>query len=197
MEQFEEMFLANWTMKAEAIQSLLKELEGIRQAESEIVKVFGFKFEQLLCQIPQSHRPEERYLVYIYTNGLQGHLSFLLSKKNPKTLSKAHNMAIQIEKNLSLTRANAMDILSLIKLVSHEDFEDTQGEQVVDQQNENVIEEQELEQELEQDDEVSTIAPPTEEVMQETVSPVQQIKMRLVLFLFKILMMLCCLMKRK
>jgi hypothetical protein len=176
MEQFEEIFLANSTMKIEVIQSLLKELEGIRQAESEIVKVFGFKFEKLLCQIPQSHRPEERYLVYIYTNGLQGHLSFLLSKKNPKTLSEAHNMAIQIEKNLSLTRANAMDILSLIKLVSHEDFEDTQGEQVVDQQNENVIEEQELEQELEQDDEVSTIAPPTEEVMQETVSPMQQNK---------------------
>jgi hypothetical protein len=135
-------------MKIEAIQSLLKELEGIRQAESEIVKVFGFKFERLLCQIPQSHRPEERYLVYIYTNGLQGHLSFLLSKKNPKTLSEAHNMAIQIEKNLSLTRANAMDILSLTKLVSHANFvEDTQekGEQIVGQQNENVIEEQEPE----------------------------------------------------
>jgi hypothetical protein len=164
-------------MKAEAIQTLLKELEGIRQAESEIVKVFGFKFERLLCQIPQSHRPEERYLVYIYTNGLQGHLSFLLSKKNPKTLSEAHNMAIQIEKNLSLTRANAMDILSLTKLVSHANFvEDTQekGEQIVGQQNENVIEEQEPEQELEQDGEVSTIAPPTEEVMQEPVSPVQQ-----------------------
>jgi hypothetical protein len=87
MEQFEEIFLANWTMKIEVIQSLLKEIEGIRQAESEIVKVFGFKFERLLCQIPQSHRPEERYLVYLYANGLQGHLSFLLSKKNPKTLS--------------------------------------------------------------------------------------------------------------
>jgi hypothetical protein len=172
MEQFEEIFLANWTMKIEVIQSLLKELEGIRQAESEIAKVFGFKFERLLCQIPQSHRPEERYLVYLYANGLQGHLSFLLSKKNPKTLSEAHNMAIQIEKNLSLTRANAMDILSLIKLVSHENFEDTQekGEQIVDQQNENIDEEQEPEK----DDEVSTCAPPADEVMQEPVSPVQQ-----------------------
>jgi hypothetical protein len=102
-------------------------------------------------------------------------LSFLLSKKNPKTLAEAHNMAIQIEKNLSLTKANAMDILSLIKLVSHENFEDAQErrEQVFSQQNENVIEEQEPEQELEQDDEVSTIAPPSDEVMQE---PVQQSK---------------------
>jgi hypothetical protein len=172
MEQFEEIFLAKWTMKIEAIQSLLKELEGIRQAESEIVKVFGFRFERLLCQIPQSHRPEEKYLVYLYANGLQGHLSFLLSKKNPKTLAEAHNMAIQIEKNLSLTRANAMDILSLIKLVSHGNFEDTQekGEQVFDQPNEDVDEEQELEQ----NDEVSTCAPPSDEVMQEPVSPVQQ-----------------------
>jgi hypothetical protein len=172
MEQFEEIFLAKWTMKIEAIQSLLKELEGIRQAESEIVKVFGFRFERLLCQIPQSHRPEDKYLVYLYANGLQGHLSFLLSKKNPKTLAEAHNMAIQIEKNLSLTRANAMDILSLIKLVSHGNFEDTQekGEQVFNQPNEDIDEEQELEQ----DDEVSTCAPPADEVIQEPVSPVQQ-----------------------
>jgi hypothetical protein len=171
MEQFEGIFLANWTMKAEVIQSLLKELEGIRQKESEIVKAFGFRFEKLLCQIPQSHRPEEKYLVYIYTNGLQGHLSFLLSKKNPKTLAEAHNMAIQIEKNLSLTRANAMDILGLIKLVSHENFEDTQEEreQIVDQQNEDIDEEQESEK----DDEVSTCAPPADEALQDPVTPAQ------------------------
>jgi hypothetical protein len=82
-------------------------------------------------------------------------------------------MAIQIEKSLSLTRTNAMDILILIKLVSHGNFiEDTQerGEQVFNQQNKDMDEEQEPEQ----DDEVSTRAPPTEEVMQGPVSPVQQ-----------------------
>jgi hypothetical protein len=168
MEQFEGIFLANWTMKIEVIQSLLKELEGIRQADSEIVKAFGFKFEKLLCQIPQSHRPEERYLVYIYTNGLQGHLGFLLSKKNPKTLSEAHNMAIQIEKNLYLTRANAMDILSLIELVSHEDAQE-RGEQIIEHQNEDVDEEQELEQ----DDEVSAYAPPADEALQDPVTPAE------------------------
>jgi hypothetical protein len=172
MDRFEEVFLAKWTMKIEDIQSLLKELEGIRQTESEIVKAFGSRFERLLYQIPQSHRPEEKYLAYLYTNGLQGHLSFLLSKKNPKTLAEAHRMAIRIEKNLSLTRPNAIDILSLIKLVSHENFEDTQekGEQIVDQQNEDIDEEREPEK----DDEVSTCAPPADEVMQEPVSPVQQ-----------------------
>jgi hypothetical protein len=70
-------------------------------------------------------------------------------------------------------------------------------EQVVDQQNENVIEEQEPEQELEQDDEVSTIAPPTDEVCKKLFLLCSKIKMRLVLFLFKILMMLCSEMKRK
>jgi hypothetical protein len=173
MELFEEIFLANWTMKIEAIQSLLKELEGIRQIESEIVRDFGFRFERLLYQIPQSHRPEEKYLVYLYTNGLQGHLRFLLNKKNPKTLAEAHNMAIQIEKSLSSTKTYAMDTLSLIKLVSHGYFvEDMQerGEQVFNQQNEDIDEEQEPEL----DDEVSTCAPPTEEVKQEPVSLVQQ-----------------------
>jgi hypothetical protein len=172
MDHFEEVFLAKWSMKIEDIQSLMKELEGIRQKEYEIVKVFGSRFERLLYKIPQSHRPEEKYLAYLYTNGLQGHLSFLLSKKNPKTLAEAHRMAIRIEKNISLTRPNAIDILSLIKLVSHENLEDTQekGEQIVDQQNEDIDEEREYEK----NDEVSTCAPPTDEVMQEPISPVQQ-----------------------
>jgi hypothetical protein len=172
MDRFEEVFIEKWTMKIEDIQPLLKELEGIRQTESEIVKAFGSRFERLLYQIPQSHRPEEKYLAYLYTNGLQGHLSFLLSKKNPKTLAEAHRMAIRIEKNLSLTRPNAIDILSLIKLVSHENLEDTQekGEQIVDQQNEDIDEEREPEK----NDEVSTCAPPADEVILKPVSPVQQ-----------------------
>jgi hypothetical protein len=133
----------------------------------------------LFHQIPKSHRPRGKYLVYLFTNGLQGHLSFLLNKKNLKTLAEAHNMAIQIEMNLLSSRINAftMDALSLMKLVSHETFvEDTQErrDQVFSQHNENVIEEQEPEQELEQNDEVSTCAPPADEVIQEPVSPVQQ-----------------------
>jgi hypothetical protein len=173
MELFEEVFLAKWTMEMENVQSLWKELEGIKQTESEVVRAFGVRFQRLLYQIPQSHRPEGNYLVYLYTNGLQGHLSFLLNKKNPKTLAEAHNMAVQIEKSLFMTKTDAMDTLSLIKLVSHGNFvEDTQerGEQVLDQQNEDVDEEQEPEQ----DDEVSTCAPPIDEVMQEPISPVQQ-----------------------
>jgi hypothetical protein len=40
MDHFEEIFLARWAMRLEDVQSLLKELEGIRQAEYEVVRVF-------------------------------------------------------------------------------------------------------------------------------------------------------------
>jgi hypothetical protein len=138
----------------------------------------------LLYQIPQSHRPEGNYLVYLYTNGLQGHLSFLLNKKSPKTLAEAHNMAVQIEKSLSLTNTNAMDTLGLIKLVSQGHFvEDTQeiGEQAFNQQKEDI----DQEQEPEQDDEVSTCAPPTDEFMREPISPVQKSEEEVSHFLFQ------------
>jgi hypothetical protein len=84
-------------------------------------------------------------------------------------------MAMQIERSLFMTKTDAVDTLSMMKLVSHETFvEDAQErrKQVFSQQNENVIEEQELEQ----NDEVSTCAPPADEIMQEPVSPVQQSK---------------------
>jgi hypothetical protein len=173
MEHFERVFLARWTMEMEDIQSLLKELEDVKQAESETVRDYCARFRKSLYQIPHDCRPEDKYLIYLYTNGLQVHLSFLLNKRKPKTLPEAHKMAMQIERSLFMTKTDAVDTLSTMKLVSHETFvEDAQErrKQVFSQQNENVIEEQELEQ----NDEVSTCAPPTDEVMREPVSPVQQ-----------------------
>jgi hypothetical protein len=82
-------------------------------------------------------------------------------------------MAIQIEKSLFMTKTVAMDTLSLIKLVSSGTFVENpqkRRERVFNQQSEDVIKEQEPEQ----DDEVSTCAPPADEVIQEPVSPVQQ-----------------------
>jgi hypothetical protein len=175
MEHFEKVFLARWTMEMEDIQSLLKELEDVKQAESEIVRDYCARFWKSLYQIPHGCRPEDKYLVYLYTNGLQVHLSFLLNKKKPKTLPEAHKMAMQIERSLFMTKTDAMDTLSTMKLVSHETFvEDAQErrKQVFSQQNENVIKEQELEQ----NDEVSTCAPPADEIIQEPVSPVQRSK---------------------
>jgi hypothetical protein len=173
MEHFERVFLARWTLGMDDIQSLLEELEGIKQAESEIVRAYSNRFRDALCQFPPSRHPEDKYLVYLYTKGLQAHLSFLVNKRKPKTVPEAHKMAMEIERSLFMTKTDAMDTLSMMKLVSQKDFvEDTQekGEQIVDQQNENVIKEQELEK----DDEVSTCAPPTDEVMREPVSPIQQ-----------------------
>jgi hypothetical protein len=173
MEHFERVFLARWTLGMEDVQPLLEELEGVKQAESEVVRSYSTRFRETLHQVPPSRHPEDKYLVYLYTKGLQPHLSFLLDKRKPKTLPEAHKMAMEIEKSLLVTKTDAMDTLSMMKLVSHEDFvEDTQkkGEQIVDQQNEEVDEEQKPEQ----DDEVSTCAPPIDEAMQEPVSPVQQ-----------------------
>jgi hypothetical protein len=115
-----------WGLKLEDIQSLLKGLECIKKIEDETVRFFGVRFQRLLYQIPESHCPKGKYLLYLYTNGILGHLSFLLNKKGPKTLTKAHNMAIRIEVNLSLSKINdrTVDTLSLIKLVYLETFTD-------------------------------------------------------------------------
>jgi hypothetical protein len=88
-------------MEMEDIQSLLKELEDVKQAESETVRDYCARFRKSLYQIPHGCRPEDKYLVYLYTNGLQVHLSFLLDKKKPKTLPEAHKMAMQIERIFS------------------------------------------------------------------------------------------------
>jgi hypothetical protein len=176
MDHFEETFLERWALKLEEVQSLLRELEGIKQEIGEIAKNFGARFQRLLHHIPESHRPGGKYLVYLFTNGLQTHLSFLLNKRNPETLEEARNMAAQIERNLSSRGINpfTMDALTLMQIVSHEGFDTQEVKKRVFKQNEDVIEEQEPEQELEQDDEVSTIAPPADEIVQEPVSPVQQ-----------------------
>jgi hypothetical protein len=123
--------------------------------------------------------------VYLYTNALLGHLSFLLNKKGPKTLAEAHNMAMRIEVNLSLSKGkhfsslwtkineDTSDTLSLKKLVSLEAFTaDSQErrEQVFNQQNEDMVEELEPEQ----IDEVSTCAPPSDKAIHEPFLPAQQ-----------------------
>jgi len=91
-------------MKLKDIQMLLKTLEYIRQTKNQTVRDFEGRFERLLYQIPASYYPEDKYLVYLYTNALLVHLGFLLNKKGPKTLHKAYNMVMQIEANISLSK---------------------------------------------------------------------------------------------
>jgi len=79
----------------------------------------------LLYQIPRSHYPGDKYLVYLYTNALLVHLGFLLNQKGPKPIHEAYNMAIEIEVNISLSKKGhpfTPDTLSLKRLVSLETF---------------------------------------------------------------------------
>jgi hypothetical protein len=104
-------------------------------------------------------------------------------------------MAMEIEKSLFMTKTDAMDALSMMKLVSHKDFvEDTQekGKQIVDQQNENLI----RSRNLNKNDEVSTCAPPTRKSCKNLFLLYSKVKKRLVTFLFKMLMTPCYLFKR-
>jgi hypothetical protein len=110
MDQLEETFLKRWGMKLEDIQTLLKRLEYVKQTENETVRDFQDRFEDLLYQIPRNHHPEDKYLVYLYTNALLVHLGFLLSKKRPKTLYEAYNMAVQIEENIFCPRENTSSL---------------------------------------------------------------------------------------
>ena len=106
MNQLEEVFLKQWGIKLEEIQTLLKRLQYAKQAKNEIVWNFRNRFEGLLYQLPRDHYPEDKDFVYLFTNALLVHLGFLLSKKNPKTLHEAGNMALQIKENILLSRIN-------------------------------------------------------------------------------------------
>jgi hypothetical protein len=94
MDQLEETFLEKWGIKLEYIHMLIKILEYMKQNKNETVKEFHTRFVNLLQQVPRSHRPEDKYLVYLYTNALLVKLGFLLSKKSPRKIQEAYKMAI-------------------------------------------------------------------------------------------------------
>ena len=115
---------------------LIKRLEYMKQNKNKTVKEFHTRFENLLLQIPRSHRPEDRYLIYLYTNALLVQLGFLLSENRPRTIQEAYHMAIQIEANISLFKGehlftprikfddlkDTLDTLSLKRLFSLQTF---------------------------------------------------------------------------
>ena len=120
---------------------MLKRLQYARQAKNDTVWNFRNRFEGLLYQLPRGHYPEDKDLAYLFTNALLVHLGFLLSKKNPKTLHEAGNMALQIKENIFFFQIknifeDTLDVLSLEKLVSLENFTvdfQEEGKQVTDQ----------------------------------------------------------------
>jgi hypothetical protein len=125
----------------EDISVLLKILKHIKKTEDETVRHFQDRFEDILYQTPESHCPEDKYIIHLYTNVLLVHLGFLLSKKGPRTLDEAHSMAKRIKKNISLSEIRhffTSSTLSVESLVSLEtftfDFQE-EGEKNFDQQN--------------------------------------------------------------
>jgi hypothetical protein len=178
MDQFEEVFLEKWGIKSEDIPVLLKNFEDIKQRENETLFDFQSRFEDTLYRIPKSHYPEREYVVRHYTHAILPHLGVPLRKRAPKTLDEAYGMAKEIKDNIFSLGMNDLftsGTLTMESLYSHEDLVDDfqeEGKQTVIQHemNEDIDEEQEPEK----DDEVSTCAPPADEVMQEPVSPVQQ-----------------------
>jgi hypothetical protein len=121
MNKLEEVFLEEWGIKLEEIQTLLKRLQYAKQAKNETVWNFRNRFEGLLYQLPRDHYPEDKDLMYLFTNALLVHLGFLASKKNPKTLHEAGNMALQIKENIFLSRIKY--VFSLGSNIN--DYEDT------------------------------------------------------------------------
>jgi hypothetical protein len=151
MDQLEETFLEKWGIKLEDTHMLIKRLEYMKQTKNETVKEFHTRFENLLQQIPRSHQPEDKYLLYLYINALSLQLGFFLSEKGPRTIQESYHMAIQIEANISLFKGEHLftpeikvdnpkdtpDTLSLERLVSLEIFAgkfQERREQVIDQQ---------------------------------------------------------------
>jgi hypothetical protein len=177
MNQLEEVFLKEWGIRLGDISILLKRIEHIKQAENETLFDFQSRLEGTLCQIPRSHCPEDKYIVYLYTHAILGHLGLPLSKRGPRTLDEAYDMAIGIERNIPLSGIKDLftsGTLSMESLFSHENFVDDfqeEGEQTIIQQGiaEDMAEEMEPKK-----NEVSTYAPPSNEAIQESVSPTRQ-----------------------
>jgi hypothetical protein len=125
IEQLEETFLKRWGIQLEYISVIQKSLKHIKQTEDETVRHFQDRFEDILYQIPKIHRPEDKYILHLYTNALLVYLGFPLGKKGPRMLDEAHNMAKRIEQNISLSELRHLftsDTLSVESLVSLETF---------------------------------------------------------------------------
>jgi hypothetical protein len=178
MNQLEEVFLKEWGISLEDISVLLKRFKHMKQTENETLFNFQSRFEGTLYQIPASHRPEEEYIVHLYTHAILAHLGLPLSKRAPRTLNEAYGMAKGIERNISLSGIKDLftsGTLSMESLYSHENLVDDfqeEGKQTIIQHG--MVEDMAEEMEPKQNVEVSMCAPPSDEAILEPFSPAQQ-----------------------
>jgi hypothetical protein len=118
-------FSEDGVFSLKTISVLLKILKHIKKNDDETVRDFQDRFEDIIYQIPLSHHPEKKYIFYLYTHALLVHLGFPLSKRGPRTLNEAQNMAARIKKNISLSKIRYLFTsctLSMEILVSLENF---------------------------------------------------------------------------
>jgi hypothetical protein len=165
MDQFEEVFLEEWGIHSEDIPLLIKNFEDIKQRENETLFDFQSRFEGTLCRIPKSHYPEMKYVVHRYTHAILPYLGVSLRKRAPRTLNDAYGMAKEIKNNIFSSGMNDLftsGTLTMESLYSHEDLVQHEMSEDIDE-----------EQESENDDEVSTCAPPADEALQDPVTPAQ------------------------
>jgi hypothetical protein len=178
MGQLEETFLKKWGIRLEDMLVLIKIFEHIKQYENETLKDCQSRFEGTLCYNPKIHHPKDEYIVHLYTHVLLVHLGFPLNKRHPRTLNEDYSMDTRIEENISLSGIKDIftsGTLSMEILFSHENFIDDfqeEGEQTIIQHR--IVEDMTEEMEPEKNVEVSTYAPPSDEAIQDPVSPTQQ-----------------------
>jgi hypothetical protein len=130
----------------------------------------------MLYQILESHHPEERYLVHLFTNALLGYLSFPLNKKTPRTLDEAYYIATMIEEKVSF-----LDIGCLFTIITFngENFF-TLKSFIIDlqEEGEKTANRQEITEEIveepEPNNEVSTCPLPLEETIHKPSPPAKQ-----------------------
>jgi hypothetical protein len=124
-----------------------------------------------------------------------------LRKRAPKTLDEAYGMAKEIKNNIFSSGMNDLftsGTLTMESLYSHEDLVDDfqeEGKQTVIQHE--MIEDMAEEQNPEQNDEVSNVCLPLMKSCKNLSLLCSKAKMRLVIFHFKILMILCYLIQKK
>jgi hypothetical protein len=130
----------------------------------------------MLYQIPESHHPEERYLVHLFTCAILGYLSFPLDKRALRALDEAYNMSARIEEKISsseircLFTSGTLNRESLFALENFiVDFQE-EGEQTTDRQG--IA--KDIAEEPKPNDEVSTCPPPPNEAIHEPSPPAQQ-----------------------
>jgi hypothetical protein len=124
MNQLEGTFLEIWGIKLEDIQMLLQRLEHIKQIENETIREFQDRFVYLLYQIPRSHHPRNKCLIYLYTNALLINVEYIgvISEISDVSLtfSPGRNFLLNISRNFRnfqcvATHSLTRDIFSMCR----------------------------------------------------------------------------------